>query len=187
MPRVPILSQAPAMARSSGARPKKAVRAKVVALRERLSTIPSHKWITAQSIMDEITDLCGVSGPSGGKMVPRACRTCGFFGHTTQHCEVRHALDAQMTERELERERARGWISPQSLEECPHGPAQWAWICKLEAIKACVAEGERRGLGKIGPHCKRKRVWRSRHDVVLTCDCADCEAWSAWVRSCSIA
>ena len=74
------------MGHSSGARPRKAVAKEVNALKARLATVQSHQWQKAQCIFDEIVALCEVRGPSGGQMVPRACRFCGFYGHSRQYC-----------------------------------------------------------------------------------------------------
>lgn len=38
-------------------------------------------------IMNEITDLLGKRGPSGGMVTPRSCAYCGMFGHTREFCE----------------------------------------------------------------------------------------------------
>ena len=121
--------------RSKGVRPKKAVRAQVNALKERLSAVKSYEWQRAQIIFDEMCELCEVKGPSGGKMIPRACRTCDYYGHTSQHCPVQKARREQMTERELQLDKARGYVTPQSEAECPLGPGQWKWICQLKEIK----------------------------------------------------
>ena len=165
------------MARSSGARPRKAVRAEVAALRAKLAEVPSDKWQRAQAIFDEICALCEVTGPSNGKMVPRSCRVCHRYGHTKQFCPVWKARVERMTEREVEL-LGPGYKRPQSLEECPGGPAQWEWISHLMAIEARVAEGTARGLG-----CTVKRTVRSAADKVLAeeCGCSGCVEWIAWM------
>ena len=56
------------MARSSGARPKKAVREEVMELKRLLGETHSDKWQRAQTIFDEICRLCEVKGPSGSRM-----------------------------------------------------------------------------------------------------------------------
>ena len=154
------------MARSSGARPKKAVRKEVKALKARLGTITSDRWQAAQAIFDQICALCDVSGPSGALMVPRSCRHCGYYGHTRQFCpRVTVALD-----------KASGYETPRTEEECPGGPAQWKWICQLRAIDERAAEGHRRGLGQ----CTQKTI-RSAADVDLNCQCVGCVEWSEWM------
>ena len=104
--------------RSSGARPKKAVRAEVLALKAQLATLRSHEWVKAQMIFDQMTGLCGVEGPMGGRMVPRACRFCDHYGHTRQHCAAKKKRDEKLTAREIEMDKAAEYVRPQSAEEC---------------------------------------------------------------------
>ena len=146
------------MARSSGARPKKAVRKEVAALRAVLAECRNDQWQKAQCIFDQICALCEVTGPSNGMMVPRSCRVCGYYGHTKQFCPVWKARLERMTEREIEMDKAHGYVPPQCEEECPLGPDQWKWICRHRAITARQEEGTARGLG-----CKKKRTitWAS--------------------------
>ncbi len=155
------------------------MREEVEALRAELNTVRSNEWQRAQRIFDQMCGLCEVTGPRKEKMVPRSCRVCGFYGHTKQFCPVHMARKAQMTERELALDKARGYRTPQSLAECPGGPEQWAWICKLRHIKEHVAEGERRGLGI----CERPRVITCAGDIVLGCTCAGCVEWDEWIAS----
>lgn len=172
------------MARSSGARPKKAVREQVAALKARLGTITSDRWQAAQAIMDEIVAVCGVHGPSGATMVPRACRVCHYYGHTRQFCPVWAERKARMSERELEElDAASGYVPPRSELECPHGPAQWALIQDVRAIEARREEGIARGLGCAGPQCKRRKAVTCASDVILPadCGCSDCSEWSIWM------
>lgn len=163
------------MGRSSGARPKKAVKAQVELLRARLGTITSDRWQAAQSIFTEICALCDVVGPSNGLMVPRACKVCHLYGHTRQFCPKALARKAAMTARELELDAALGYVIPDSLEECPHGPAQWHSICKQNAIEERVREGMAKGLG-----CNREREVTCASDMV-DCDCKGCVAWADWM------
>ena len=171
----------PVMARSSGARPRKAVRAEVQALKAKLATIPSDRWQAAQAIMDQMAAACGVSGPSGAMMVPRACRVCHWYGHTRQFCPVWRARKERMTERELESLATERYVPPSCEEDCEFGPKQWEWIQELNAIEARSAEGIARGLGQ----CKRRRIVTCASDVVLPedCGCAGCLEWTGWMSS----
>ncbi len=75
------------MGRSNGYRPKKAVREEVLFWREELAKCDSSEWLRANRIMQEITTLLGhAMGPGNGKIEPRACKWCGFYGHTRQWC-----------------------------------------------------------------------------------------------------
>lgn len=88
------------MPRSSGYRPKAAVREEILELRERLSNLRSSEWAKAGRIMDQITSLLGHRhGPMRGKIAPRACKYCGYFGHTRQWCAARLAAEATQLER----------------------------------------------------------------------------------------
>ena len=104
------------MARSSGYRANKDNREELAKLRARLAKCKSSKWQRATMIMQEIVSLTGKSmGPSGGMVEPRACKFCGYFGHTRQHCERRMreerlALESYMKQcrrEDEERERER--------------------------------------------------------------------------------
>jgi hypothetical protein len=78
------------MARSSGYRAKRCNEEEVAELRARLAECSSSQWQKATLIMQEIAKVTGKSiGPSGGKVEPRACKYCHYFGHTRQHCEKR--------------------------------------------------------------------------------------------------
>lgn len=91
------------MGRSNGYRPKVAVRDEVLALRARLSECRDDQWVRATIIMDRITGLLGHSyGPMRGKIEPRSCRYCKYFGHTKQWCKVRIANEKAREEREIE-------------------------------------------------------------------------------------
>ena len=94
------------MGRSSGYRGNKANREQVDALRERLSQLRSHEWQKAGLVMDQITSLIGkTSGPSSGRIEPRACRYCSYYGHTKQHCAKRKRAVEREIEAELERDK----------------------------------------------------------------------------------
>jgi hypothetical protein len=76
------------MARSSGYRANGENADRVAELRAKLSECRSDQWQRATRIMQQIAALTSTgSGPSGGRVEPRACRYCKFFGHTTQHCK----------------------------------------------------------------------------------------------------
>ena len=107
------------------------------------------------------------------------------YGHTAQYCQVRKAREERLTERELEL-CGPGYVPPQSEEECPLGPEQWAMIQRQRAIEARVEEGERLGIGKPRPGCKRyNRTITCASDVVLPsdCGCAICTSWSSFMAS----
>lgn len=88
------------MPRSNGYRPKKAVKEEVNYWRAKLSECDSSQWQKAGMIMDNITGLLEADlGPSRGKINPRACRYCGFYGHTRQWCDVKKAADEAALDR----------------------------------------------------------------------------------------
>lgn len=77
-------------------------------LRQELACTSKFEWQKAQRIMDNITELLGHAyGPSGSNIAPRACKFCGYYGHTKQYCEERKRFDRIAIEREIERERRR--------------------------------------------------------------------------------
>ena len=162
------------MGRSSGARPRKAVREQVLALRAKLGTIRSDKWQAAQAVFDEMCALCGVEGPSHGMMTPRACRVCHYYGHSRATCPVWLARRAHMSAREVELDAATGFVWPESEAECSSA-AQWEWVQRMRAIDARNEKLIARGLG-----CKRTVSCAS--DIDLACACEGCVAWrTAWV------
>ena len=84
------------------------MRKEVLELRARLSELQDDQWVKASYIMQEITSLLGHNyGPMGGKIEPRACRYCHYYGHTRQWCP-------KLKERE-EREYARILAEDQAL------------------------------------------------------------------------
>ena len=92
------------MGRSNGYRPKVAVRKEVLELRARLGELRDDQWQRASCIMQNITSLLGHDyGPMGGKIEPRACRFCHYYGHTRQWCPKRIAAEAKREEREYEK------------------------------------------------------------------------------------
>jgi len=55
-------------------------------------------------IMDKITALLGHNyGPRNGKIEPRACRYCNYYGHTRQWCKKRTADDKVRYEYEADK------------------------------------------------------------------------------------
>ena len=91
------------MGRSSGYRPKKAVRDEVEYWRWLLSTLTVDDWVRAQGIMNKITSLVGATGgPMGGLIEPRACRYCTYFGHTRHTCKKRIAVQEEIEAREIQ-------------------------------------------------------------------------------------
>jgi hypothetical protein len=87
------------------------VKERVERLRARLGELRDDQWVTAWTVMDEITSLLGhASGPSRGRIEPRVCRYCRRFGHTRQFCKLRQANDSAREDREaraiLEEDRA---------------------------------------------------------------------------------
>lgn len=117
------------MGRSNGYRPKAAVRDEVLALRAQLAMLTDDQWAKASCIMDNITGLLGHSGgPMGGKIEPRACKYCHYFGHTKQWCQVRIADEASREElaykRLLAEDRANG-IGPGGYKRPQTEWARW--------------------------------------------------------------
>ena len=94
------------MGRCNGYRPTKANREEYEKLRAALHQLDSSQWVKASYIMREITALLGhAGGPMNGKIEPRACRYCGYFGHTRQFCKARLAHEEAKKERLLEEDR----------------------------------------------------------------------------------
>lgn len=90
------------MGRSNGYRPKAAVRKEVLEWRAKLAECRDDQWIKAGMIMDNITTLLGHSyGPMNGKIQPRACKYCKYYGHTRQWCKKRIVDEKARDEREL--------------------------------------------------------------------------------------
>lgn len=90
------------MGRSNGYRPKAAVRKEVLALRAKLAECRDYEWVKAGMIMEHITGLLGHSGgPMNGKIEPRVCRHCKYYGHTRQWCPKYKADVQAREEREI--------------------------------------------------------------------------------------
>ena len=91
------------MGRSSGYRPRVAVRKEILFLRAELAKLQDDEWVKAGMIMQELTKLLGhTGGPMGGRIEPRACRYCHYFGHTRQWCKKRIADEEERERREIE-------------------------------------------------------------------------------------
>jgi hypothetical protein len=124
-----------AMARSSGSvgcRTTKANRAEAMAIKLRLSRVPMDQWQRAQVIMDELVACTNAKGPTGQNMVPRACKYCGFYGHTRQFCDKK----ARDVERDMHLLELRCAAEYEEVLECHCTPERWAWILKFRAIEA---------------------------------------------------
>ena len=125
------------MARSGGVRPKKNVEAEVQALKVRLGKLRSVDWLEAQLIFDRMTDLCGARGPSNGKMAPRACKYCNYYGHTRQYCPVR-ARDQELADDKEYQKLVRDRYVPIAGPDSPRckGPEHWAYIVETRRLFA---------------------------------------------------
>ena len=145
------------------------MRDEVNKLKAKLGTIPSDKWQRAQAVMDQICVLCEVHGPNYAKMVPRACKICKFYGHTSQFCP----WDLERTALQCMREAAQ--YTPVTEENST--PEQWKWMCGLRAIEKRVNEGVEKGFGRCEVHTKPAR---SAADYV-ECGCGACMGWDQWM------
>lgn len=95
------------MGRSNGYRPKKEVRDEMLYWRAELAKCDSSQWVRANAIMTQITQLLGkYQGPGNGKIEPRACRWCGFYGHTRQWCPKFKAAEEAAIDRLLKEDDA---------------------------------------------------------------------------------
>lgn len=91
------------MPRSLGYRPRNDVRDEVMALRSQLGELTTQHWQQASMIMHQIAVLTGkCNGPSGGSVEPRACKYCGYFGHTRQWCPRREKDDDRKADKLLD-------------------------------------------------------------------------------------
>ena len=58
-------------------------------LRDRLSKTKRYEWQKAGAILEQIAALCGSStGPMGGKINPRCCKKCDYYGHSSDRCPL---------------------------------------------------------------------------------------------------
>lgn len=116
------------MGRSNGYRPKKAERERVMLWREELARCDSSQWLRAGFIMQEITTLLGAKmGPGNGRIEPRACRSCGYYGHTKQWCPKRIKDERAAIDRMLKEDDDMGIHNtcPVKIQSyCPHNDGQ---------------------------------------------------------------
>ena len=90
------------MARSQGYRAVNANRKAADAIRKELGK--TRDWVKAQGLMSQLVDVLGKRGPTSVGVSPRACRACGYYGHTRQWCPRVEAKEDTAIRRELERE-----------------------------------------------------------------------------------
>ena len=152
-------------------RPKVAVREEYRELKRRLGECHKYEWQKAQGIYDRIVELTGSTGPGGARQVPRACKACGYYGHTAQYCKVQAAREALALKKEND------YFKPVKQEECT--PEQWAWVQTFRAISARHLEGYSKGMGCRVPgppvHCAE--------DVDWECQCEGCKEWVAFMSA----
>lgn len=80
-------------------RARKACREEYKELRARLGRLKDTEWQQAGRIMGQIALMLGHRyGPMGGKIEPRACRFCHYYGHSKQYCAKRKAYEQQCME-----------------------------------------------------------------------------------------
>ena len=169
------------MPRSSGARPKKAVREEVDYLREKLGECRGEDWQRANAIFQEICRLCEHKGAKGGhgSPYPRACKFCNRYGHSTQFCKRKKEADARREEEEM----ARILAEDEAMRpKCDGVPADPIWVARLQWLRAhydaavgaglegCVEEWD------MGGPCSLNGLLPGRQ-------CAGCEEWNAWMRA----
>jgi len=125
------------MKRSMGVRAKKADKEQLAVLRAKLATVPSHEWMRAQTIFDQMTALVGAKGPTGSRMVPRSCRNCKYYGHSRHQCP--HADPAIEKElREIKRFKMKIIKGPEDCD--PEIPHHWKWVQWQRGLKAIYDE-----------------------------------------------
>ena len=90
------------MARSQGYRAVNANRKEADAIRKELGE--TRDWVKAQGLMTRLVEVLGKRGPTSVGVSPRACRACGYYGHTKQWCPRVAAKEDKEIERELKRE-----------------------------------------------------------------------------------
>lgn len=135
------------MGRSNGYRPRKAVEEEVKFWRDKLNACHSSQWQKAGLYMQNITALLGHSGgPMQGRINPRACKVCHYYGHTKQWCPVKKARDEREAERVLKEDRAyfekHGTVLDRSTltladfiaEDPVAGESRWRWKCENDRL-----------------------------------------------------
>lgn len=61
----------------------------------KLAKCSYSEWQKASLIFREITKRTSIKcGPMNSIAMPRACKSCGYFGHTRLHCEKRKQAEA---------------------------------------------------------------------------------------------
>jgi len=74
-------------------------------LRAELAKLTGSEWQKASLIMRKITERIGKrGGPMGGAIQPRACKFCGYYGHTKQFCAVRIKKEEEDGAREVQKD-----------------------------------------------------------------------------------
>lgn len=142
----------------SGPRVSAANREEVARLREQLSKCTANQVSKAQCIYDNICALCNYSKQS----YPRACRTCGYYGHSHHHCPVHKArLEYQAS------------LAQDDVCEQECTPAQWRTV---QRIRLLFEAGEE--AGKLGYQCEREFSYEGACAV-----CKGCKAWEQYVRT----
>ena len=117
------------MGRSSGYRARNANKAEVAELRARLGELRSNEWQKAGIIMEQITSILGHrGGPSHGRIEPRACRSCSYYGHTRQHCWRRKQREEEAVE--VLRRREKEWLAMnlEEREKAKSKPKELQWF-----------------------------------------------------------
>lgn len=144
-----------------------------MALRARLNATPGRDWRKAGFIMQEIVWILGHRvGPSRGRINPRACSHCDYFGHTRQWCKVR-VVDEARRKVEREQKEARehdAWVGSLSgVRASPEWVAELEWLNRRYKA-ACAAGG---GCTENKPaECAGEHV-----------PCEACEGCAAWDRA----
>ena len=86
-------------------RARKACREEYNELRAQLHKLKDTEWQRAGIVMMRIAELLGHRyGSMGGRIEPRACKFCRYYGHTKQWCPKRKVMPVFLALR------ARPWI-----------------------------------------------------------------------------
>lgn len=154
------------MGRCSGYRARNENREEVDALRRKLSGLRQKDWGKASIIMAEIARVLGHDkGPMGGAIVPRACRYCGYFGHTRQWCSVRMRREATELDEWVQREKealggeVTGRVNPEWL-------AWMDWVDRRSKAARCAGWG----------------CWTVTRESAADVPCEACEGCKGWDR-----
>jgi hypothetical protein len=154
------------MNRSKGYRATKATKPQIDKLRAELAKCHNYEWRKATGILENIAGLLGHStGPNGSGIVPRSCRFCGYYGHSSDHCERKKAHDKLCDEKIMERmlREDENLIGQHSAYRTPE---QLAWQRRTDNILARVALGDQYGMGCLQTdecdrqgRCKKCKEW----------------------------